>query len=189
MLKVGKPAPAFKAQAYFPESRQMAEVSSEDYKGKWLIVVFYPADFTFSCPTELSAIGAKKREFSEKNIEVVAISTDKVFAHMIWSKTSPAVKKFRYPMLADPTGEISRAFDVYVDEAGLSLRGVFVIDPDGIVQTATVHNLAIGRNSDEIERQVLAAQFARANPGKGIPANWMPGEAAIDTGSDMVGQI
>ena len=189
MIRVGKPAPVFKAQAYFPEDRKISEVSSEDYQGKWLIMLFYPADFTFSCPTELSAIGAKKKIFSENNIEVVAVSTDKVFSHMIWSKTSPAVKKFRYPMLADPTGEISRAFDVYVEEEGLSLRGVFVIDPDGIVQTATVHNLAIGRNSEEIERQVLAAQFARTNPNKGIPANWQPGDAAIDTGDDMVGQI
>lgn len=189
MIIVGKPAPEFKAQAYFPQEKHFDVVKSEDYRGKWLIVLFYPADFTFSCPTELSAVGANKKLFDENNIDLVAISTDKVYAHMIWSKTSPAVKKFKYPMLSDPTGEISKAFDVYVEDEGLSLRGVFVIDPEGIVQTATVHNLAIGRSSLEIERQVFAAKYASEHPGKGIPANWEPGDAAIDTGFDMVGQI
>jgi len=144
--------PEFKVQAY--HQGEFRTVSQEDLKGKWSIFFFYPADFTFVCPTELVDVAEKYEEFKKMGVEVYSVSTDTHFTHKGWHDASESIKKINYPMLADPTGALSKAFGVYIEEEGLAYRGTFLVDPDGLIKLAEINDNGIGRNADELMRKV-----------------------------------
>ena len=177
----------FNVQAYHNDS--FKEVSQSDLQGKWSIFFFYPADFTFVCPTELGDMADKYDEFQKMGVEVYSVSTDTHFTHKAWHDTSETIKKIKYPMLADPTGHLSRAFGVYIEEAGLAYRGTFLVNPEGEIKLAEVNDNGIGRNADELLRKVRAAQYIAANPNEVCPAKWEEGAATLKPGLDLVGKI
>jgi peroxiredoxin (alkyl hydroperoxide reductase subunit C) len=179
--------PDFKAQAY--HEGKFKTVTQNDLRGKWSILFFYPADFTFVCPTELGDMADKYEAFKKLGVEVYSVSTDTHFVHKAWQDASDTIKKIRYPMLADPTGTLSRAFGVHIEEEGLAYRGTFVIDPEGRIKLAEIHDNGIGRNADELLRKVQAAQFVSTHPGEVCPAKWHPGEKTLKPGLDLVGKI
>lgn len=179
--------PQFKAQAYVNDS--FKTVTEKDLAGKWAIFFFYPADFTFVCPTELVDMADKYEEFKRMGVEVYSVSTDTHFAHKAWHDGSDSIKKIKYPMLADPTGALSRALGVYIEEEGLAYRGTFLVDPDGAIKLAEVQDNGIGRNADELLRKVQAAQFIRNHPNEVCPAKWKPGADTLKPGLDLVGKI
>ena len=165
------------------------DVSFADYKGKWLVVLFYPADFTFVCPTELQEAASFYEEFKKINAEIISVSTDTVFVHKAWHDNSKAIATITYPMAADPTGTLSRLFGTYIDEEGCSLRGTFIIDPDGKLIASDVHSNDIGRSTEEILRKLQAAIYVRENHGEVCPASWKPGKATLKPGVELVGKI
>ncbi len=179
--------PDFKAQVYV--NGEFKEVTEKDLKGKWNVLFFYPADFTFVCPTELGDLAGKYAQLREMGVEVYSVSTDTHFTHKAWHDSSPTIKNIQFPMLADPTGHLSRALGVYIEEAGLAYRGTFVIDPQGKIRLAEIHDNSIGRNADELVRKIQAAQFVDAHPGEVCPAKWTPGAKTLKPGLDLVGKI
>lgn len=179
--------PEFKVQAY--HNNEFKTVSTKDLAGKWAIFFFYPADFTFVCPTELVDMAEKYEELKKMGVEVYSVSTDTHFTHKAWHDTSESIKKINYPMLADPTGALSRAFGVYIEEEGLAYRGTFLVDPDGAIKLAEIHDNGIGRNAEELMRKVQAAQFIRNHPNEVCPAKWKPGAQTLKPGLDLVGKI
>jgi peroxiredoxin (alkyl hydroperoxide reductase subunit C) len=185
--EINKPAPTFTAQAYHGDT--VKEISLEDYRGKWVVLLFYPADFTFVCPTELGAFADAYEQFQKEGAEILSVSTDTVFVHKAWHDNSPTIKKIRFPMLADPTGKICKAYGTYIKEEGLSLRGTFLIDPDGILKAYEIHDNSIGRSSEEFLRKIQAAKFTREHGGEVCPVNWKPGEKTLKPGLDLVGKI
>lgn len=187
MLKIGQKIPDVELQAY--QNEDVKKLKLSDYKGKWLVLLFYPADFTFICPTELEEAAAFYGEFLKAGAEILSVSTDTVYVHKAWHDVSPAIKKIKFPMVADPTGNLCREFGTYIDEAGLSLRGSFIIDPDGILKAYEIHDNSIGRSAEEILRKVQAAKFVRENKGEVCPANWKPGKKTLKPGLDLVGKI
>ncbi len=187
MVKIGSKIPDFELQAY--QSDDIKKIKLSDFKGKWLVLLFYPADFTFVCPTELEEAAMHYPEFQKAGAEILSVSTDTVYVHKAWHDVSPAIKKIQYPMVADPTGNLCREFGTYMDEAGLSLRGSFIIDPDGILKAYEIHDNSIGRSAEEILRKVQAAKFVRENKGEVCPANWKPGKKTLKPGLDLVGKI
>lgn len=160
-----------------------------DYKGRWIVLIFYPADFTFVCPTELEEAAEHYDEFKKLGAEILSVSTDTVFAHKAWHDNSPAIKKVKFPMVADPTGKLCREFGTYIEEEGLSLRGSFIIDPESMPKAYEIHDNSIGRNTEELLRRLQAAIFVRENKGQVCPASWKPGEKTLKPGLDLVGQI
>ena len=187
MLKIGQKVPDFEVQAYHQDDVKKIKLS--DYKGKWAVLLFYPADFTFICPTELEEAAQYDEEFKKIGAELMSVSTDTVYVHKAWHDVSAAVKKIKFPMLADPTGNLCREFGTYIDEAGLSLRGTFIIDPDGVLKAYEIHDNSIGRSAKEILRKVQAAKFVRENKGEVCPASWEPGKKTLKPGLDLVGKI
>ncbi len=177
----------FKVQAYHNET--FKTVSSKDLNGKWSIFFFYPADFTFVCPTELGDMADKYAAFQKMGVEVYSVSTDTHFTHKAWHDTSETIKKIKYPMLADPTGLLSKAFGVYIEEEGLAYRGTFLVNPEGHIKLAEVNDNGIGRNADELLRKVQAAQFIAAHPNEVCPAKWQPGGETLKPGLNLVGKI
>jgi peroxiredoxin len=177
----------FKAQAYHNNS--FKTVTEKDLAGKWSIFFFYPADFTFVCPTELGDMADKYAEFQKMGVEVYSVSTDTHFVHKAWHDTSETIKKIKYPMLADPTGLLSRAFGVHIEEEGLAYRGTFLVNPEGKIKLAEVNDNGIGRNADELMRKVQAAQFIASHPNEVCPAKWKPGSDTLKPGLDLVGKI
>jgi NADH-dependent peroxiredoxin subunit C len=179
--------PEFKVQAF--QNNAFRSVSQEDLKGKWSVFFFYPADFTFVCPTELGELADKYAVFKDLGVEVYSVSTDTHFTHKAWHDTSETIKKINYPMLADPTGHLSRSFGVYIEEEGLAYRGTFLVNPEGLIKIAEVQDNAVGRNVDELLRKVQAAQFVAKNDGQVCPASWKPGSATLKPGLNLVGKI
>ncbi len=177
----------FKAQAYL--DGKFVEVSDASVKGKWAIFFFYPADFTFVCPTELGDMADLYPEFQKLGVEVYSVSTDTHFTHKAWHDASDTIKKIHYPMIGDPTGTISRNFDVMIEEEGLALRGTFVVNPEGVVKVAEIHDLGIGRDAAELLRKVKAAQYVASHPGEVCPAKWKEGEATLKPSLDLIGKI
>ena len=165
------------------------EVTEADLKGKWSAIVFYPADFTFVCPTELGDIADHYDELQKMGVEVYTVSTDTHFTHKAWHDASDTIKKIKFPMIGDPTGTITRNFDVMIEEAGLALRGSFIVNPEGIIKTAEVNDLGIGRSAADLLRKIQAAQHVAANPNQACPASWKPGEEALTPSLDLVGKI
>ncbi|MBU3651316.1 MAG: peroxiredoxin, partial [Limnohabitans sp.] len=158
-------------------------------KGKWSVVFFYPADFTFVCPTELGDLADHYDTFKAMGVEIYAVSTDTHFTHKAWHDTSETIGKIKYPMLADPTGTLSRNFEVMVESEGLALRGTFVINPEGVIKALEIHDDGIGRDAQELLRKVQAAQYIAANPGQVCPAKWTPGAQTLAPSLDLVGKI
>lgn len=187
MVKIGEKVEDFSAEAF--QAEEIKKIKLSDYKGKWVILLFYPADFTFVCPTELEDAAELYDEFKKEGAEILSVSTDTAFVHKAWHDNSTAIKKIKYPMVADPTGKICREFGTYIDEEGVSLRGSFIIDPDGILKAMDVHDNSVGRNAHEILRKLQASKFVRENPGQVCPANWAPGGKTLKPGLDLVGKI
>ena len=177
----------FKAHAF--KDGQFVEVSDATLKGKWSVVVFYPADFTFVCPTELEDLADSYPQFQKLGVEVYAVSTDTHFAHKAWHDTSDAIKKVQYTMIGDPTGAITRNFDVMIEEEGLALRGTFVINPEGQIKLCEIHDNGIGRDASELLRKVKAAQYVASHPGEVCPAKWKEGETTLKPSLHLVGKI
>ncbi len=179
--------PDLKAQAYHKDS--FKTVTQDDLMGKWSVFFFYPADFTFVCPTELGDMADKYEAFQKMGVEVYSISTDTQFTHKAWHMASETIKKIKYPMLADPTGFLSRAFGVHIETEGLAYRGTFLINPEGLIKLAEVNDNGIGRNADELMRKVQAAQFIATHPNEVCPAKWHPGEQTLKPGLNLIGKI
>jgi len=187
MLKINEVVPDFKTRAY--HDGKFIDVSLSDYKGKWVTVVFYPADFTFVCPTELEDLQKLYSEFQKNNAEILSVSKDTEFVHKAWHDNSPAIGTIEYPMLADPTGKLCKMFGTYDETDGLSLRGTFLISPEGVLKTIEIHNNDIGRSAKELLRKVQAAKFVAENDGQVCPASWEPGDDTLTPGEDLVGKI
>lgn len=177
----------FKATAY--HNGKEVEVTDAALKGKWSVVFFYPADFTYVCPTELGDLADFYPEFQKIGVECYSVSTDTHFVHKAWADASDTIRKVKYPMIGDPTGAISRNFDVMIEEAGLALRGTFVIDPQGVIKVCEIHDLGIGRDASELLRKVKAAQYVANHPGEVCPAKWKEGDATLRPSLDLVGKI
>jgi peroxiredoxin (alkyl hydroperoxide reductase subunit C) len=176
--------PEFKMDAYDAATGHYTTVSSEDYKGKWHVVCFYPADFTFVCPTELAAMNAKYDEFKKMGVEILAVSTDTKFSHKRFVETEPLLKDFKLTIGADPKGEVTRAFGVMIEEEGIALRGRFLINPEGVCVAQEVQAPSVGRNVNEFLRQVEAWQHAEKT-GEVCPANWRPGKKTLPVNTDV----
>jgi len=179
--------PDFKVQAYHQD--KFSTVSQDDLHGKWSIFFFYPADFTFVCPTELGDMADKYEELQKMGVEVYSVSTDTHFVHKAWHDTSATISKIKFPMLADPTGHLSRSFGVHIEEDGLAYRGTFLVNPEGLIKIAEIHDNGIGRNAEELLRKVQAAQYVASHDGEVCPAKWRPGEETLQPGLDLVGKI
>ncbi len=182
MIEIGQNIPDFEKEAL--HNGEIKKIKLSDLKGTWLVLIFYPGDFTFVCPTELIEASDLYDEFKKLGAEVLSVSTDSVFAHKAWCDSSPALKNIKFPMIADPMAKLCRAFGTYVEEEGVSLRGSFVIDPDGVLKMFEVHDNSIGRSFEELLRKLQAAIFLRENPGHVCPASWKPGEKAINLSPD-----
>ncbi len=185
--KIGQLAPEFEAEAYHEDTVKKIKLS--DYKGKWVILLFYPADFTFVCPTELGDVADHYEEIKGLNAEVLSVSTDTAFVHKAWHDDSDTIKKIKFPMLADPTHDICLDYGVLIEEEGMALRGTFIIDPEGHLKTMEVHDNGIGRSSKELLRKLQAAQFVHKYGDQVCPANWEPGSDTLKPGLDLVGKI
>lgn len=176
----------FELEAFHQE--KIEKINVAEHRG-WLVLLFYPADFTFICPTELEEAADTYETFKKLGAEIMSVSTDTAFAHKAWHDNSPAIAKIKFPMIADPTGKLCRAFDTYMENEGLSLRGTFIIDPNGEIKASEVHDNSIGRNIKEILRKLQAAKFVSENKGLVCPASWTPGGKTLKPGLDLVGKI
>ncbi len=187
MAKINQSIPAFSAQAY--HNGEFKTITHEDVKGKWSIFLFYPADFTFVCPTELEDMAKHYEALQALGVEVYSVSTDTHFSHKAWHDTSEAIGKIRFPMIGDPTGKITRGFDVMIEEDAQALRGTFLADPEGIIKVAEIHDLGIGRSAKDMVRKVKAAQYVATHDGEVCPAAWEEGEKTLSPSLDLVGKI
>jgi len=177
----------FKATAY--HDGKFVDISEATLKGKWSVFVFYPADFTFVCPTELEDLANNYAEFKKLGVEIYGVSTDTHFAHKAWHDTSEAIKKVQYPLVGDPTTTLARNFEVLIEEEGLALRGTFVINPEGQIKILEIHDNGIGRDASELLRKVKAAQYVASHPGEVCPAKWTEGAETLKPSLDLVGKI
>lgn len=179
--------PEFSVQAFHNGS--FKTVTDKDVKGKWAIFFFYPADFTFVCPTELVDVAEKYEKLQSMGVEVYSVSTDSHFVHKAWHDASESIRKIKYPMLADPTGALSRAFGVYIESDGMAYRGTFLANPEGVIKLVEINDNSIGRDADELLRKVEAAQFVASHAGEVCPAKWKQGQATLKPSIDLVGKI
>ncbi|GAB4138108.1 MAG: peroxiredoxin [Cyanobacteria bacterium J069] len=180
-LRVGQTAPDFTAEAVVDQEFKTIKLS--DYRGKYVVLFFYPLDFTFVCPTEITAFSDRHADFKAINTEILGVSVDSVFSHLAWiqsDRKSGGVGDLNYPLVADIKKEVSAAYNVLDPEAGVALRGLFIIDKDGVIQHATINNLAFGRNVDETLRVLQAIQYVQSHPDEVCPANWKPGDATMN---------
>jgi peroxiredoxin (alkyl hydroperoxide reductase subunit C) len=187
MSMINKSIPEFTAQAF--HNGEFKTITSDDVKGKWSIFVFYPADFTFVCPTELEDMEKFYAELQQLDVEVYSVSTDTHFVHKAWHDTSDAIGKITYPMIGDPTGKITRGFDVMIEEEALALRGTFLANPEGIIKVCEIHDLGIGRSAKDMVRKVKAAQYVANHDGEVCPAAWEEGQKTLTPSLDLVGKI
>ena len=177
----------FEAEVYV--NVQIKKVSLSDYRGKWVVLFFYPADFTFVCPTELGELANHYSEFLSLNTEILSVSTDTAFVHKAWHDNSDTIAKIKFPMVADPTRKICTEYGTLIEDEGLSLRATILIDPTGKVKTFEFHDNSIGRSIEELMRKVQAAQYVEEHGGEVCPMNWKPGEKTLKPGLDLVGKI
>lgn len=187
MSLIGKEIQSFKAQAY--KHGEFIEVTDASFKGQWSIVCFYPADFTFVCPTELEDLQDQYNALKALGVEVYSVSTDTHFTHKAWHDSSDAIGKITYTMIGDPSHIISRNFGVLNEEEGAAERGTFIIDPDGIIQAFEINADGIGRDASTLVNKIKAAQYVRNNPGEVCPAKWQEGSATLKPSLDLVGKI
>ncbi len=191
VLSVGDKVSDFELDAYLPEKKDFGRIKFSDIfkKGKWLILFFYPADYTFVCPTELADVGEKYPEIKNEGAELISISTDTHYVHCAWQNAEKLLSDIKYPMGADPTHIVSKTFGVYDAASGLALRGTFIIDPDGKLLASEVNYFPVGRNADELLRKLKAFKFVRENPTNVCPAKWQPGKKTLVPGKDLVGKV
>jgi peroxiredoxin (alkyl hydroperoxide reductase subunit C) len=187
VIRVGDRIPDFELEAF--HNNEIKKIRLSDYRGRWLVLVFYPADFTFICPTEIEEFAESYDEFRNLDAEVISISTDTVYVHKAWYDISPAIRKVRFPMAADPAGKVCRAFGTLIEDEGVSLRATFIIDPDGVVRAIEMHDNSIGRSVKEILRKLKAAKYVREHPGEVCPASWEPGKETLKPSLELVGKI
>ena len=186
-IEIGKPAPEFNVEAYHED--KVKKITLKQFKGKWVILVFYPADFTFICPTELGELADNYPTFKRLGAEVLSVSTDTPFVHKAWHNASPTIRKIKFPMIADPTRKMCSDYGTLIEEQGLSWRATVIIDPKGIVKCYDIHDNSIGRSTAEILRKLQAAQYVEKHPGEVCPVNWSPGSRTLKPGLDLVGKI
>ena len=184
---INKAVEPFSVMAF--HAGELKTVTEADLKGHWSVFFFYPADFTFVCPTELVDMADKYDKFQAMGVEVYSVSTDSHFVHKAWHDASESIRKIKYPMLADPTGTLSRAFGVMIEEEGMAYRGTFLVNPEGKIKIAEIQDNNIGRNADELLRKVEAAQFVATHDGEVCPAKWKKGGATLKPSIDLVGKI
>jgi peroxiredoxin (alkyl hydroperoxide reductase subunit C) len=187
MSLVGTEVKPFKAQAF--HNGKFIEVTEENFKGKWSVVCFYPADFTFVCPTELEDLQNNYEELKKLGAEVYSVSTDTHYTHKAWHDSSEAIRKLTYIMIGDPSHTLCRNFDVLIEADGLADRGTFIIDPDGVIQSVEINAGNIGRDAGILINKIKAAQYVRNNPGEVCPAKWKEGAATLKPSLDLVGKI
>lgn len=194
-VKVGETVPDFEFEVYHQESVKTMSLSK--LRGKWTVLVFYPADFTFVCPTELEELAKLYPKFQAANAEIISISTDTVFTHKAWHDASPAMREIKYPMAADPSGKLAYAFGVLIEggeaaltpDEGLALRGTFIIDPSGTLRSTEINDNSIGRKGTETLRKLQAAQYVETHKGQVCPASWEPGDDTLEPGLNLVGKL
>jgi peroxiredoxin (alkyl hydroperoxide reductase subunit C) len=190
-ITVGAPVPEFEMETYNPAEGEFGKISLAEIKqaGKWAILVFYPADFTFVCPTELSDLADKHAELEKLGATVVSVSTDTKFAHLAWRNTEGLLKNVKYIMAADTTGSVSKLFGVYDAATGLALRGTFIINPQGQLVSSEVNFYNVGRDASELLRKLQANVYLVANPSEACPAKWTPGARTLHPGKNLVGNV
>lgn len=186
-VEIGEVIPDFALKAYHEDKEK--EIRLSDYRGKWLVLFFYPKDFTFVCPTELEEMAGYYDKFKALGADVLAVSTDTVEVHKAWHDTSEAVKKVTFPMLADTTGELAMTFGTYIYEEGISLRGTFIVDPNGVLKAIEINHNDIGRSAAELYRKLQAAKYISEHAGHVCPASWKPGDKDLEPGLGLVGKI
>ncbi|MEK6914990.1 MAG: redoxin domain-containing protein [Nanoarchaeota archaeon] len=187
---VGKRAPDFVTHSF--HQNKFKDINLSSLKGKWVVLVFYPGDFTFVCPTELSRFADLYSDFKKSNAEILSVSTDSEHVHKAWWDQSESIKKIQYPMLADSSGKISKLYGVYIEQGideGRALRATFIIDPDGIVRSADIHDNSIGRSVKEVLRKLQAAKYVREHGGEVCPVEWEAGSKTLRPGIGLVGKI
>jgi len=187
MIKINEKAPEFNEDIYL--NNDIKKISLKDYQGKWVVLFFYPADFTFVCPTELGELADHYEEMKKLGAEVISISTDTAFVHKAWHDNSETIKKITYPMLADPARRVCSAYGTLIEEEGLSLRVTVLINPEGYVKAYEFHDNSIGRSVYEIIRKIQAAKFVAEHHGEVCPMNWKPGAKTLKPGIDLIGKI
>lgn len=187
MNYIGSALPDFQVNAY--QDGEVKSLAPADLMGHWSILFFYPADFSFVCPTELGDLAEHYQEFQAQNAEIYSISEDTEFVHQAWHEQSPEVGQVAYPMIADPAGVLAQHYGVLDAAAGQAYRGVFILDPQGQVRSYTINDMGIGRNATEILRTLTAAQFVAEHGDRVCPANWHPGEETLKPGTDLVGKL
>ncbi|MGF0039390.1 alkyl hydroperoxide reductase subunit C [Peptoniphilaceae bacterium SGI.131] len=189
MSLVGKEILEFRADAYDPATEEFVSLTDKDLRGKWSVLCFYPADFTFVCPTELEDLQEQYERLKELDTEVYSVSCDTHFTHKAWHDHSEAISKIQYKMIGDPSHAISKAFEILNEETGLAQRGTFIIDPDGVVQALEINADGIGRDASSLIDKIRAAQFVRKNPGQVCPAKWRKSGQTLTPGLNLVGKI
>ena len=190
MAIINKQAPKFELDGY--HEGKIKKISLDSLKGKWVVLVFYPADFTFVCPTELGELADNYKKFVELGAEILSVSTDTVFTHIAWKNQSPTIKKIEYPMLADPTGNTCKDYGTYIEDGadeGQSLRGTFIIDPEGILKAVEINDNSMGRSARELLRKLQASKYVREHGNQACPASWEPGKETLKPGVDLVGKL
>lgn len=168
---------------------EFVPVTEQDLLGKWSVVFFYPADFTFVCPTELGDLADHYEKLQAMGVEVYSVSTDTHFTHKAWHDSSDTINKIRFPMIGDPTGAITRNFGVMIEEDGLAQRGTFVMNPEGEIKVLEINDGGIGRSAADLVRKIQAAQYVAQHDGEVCPAAWQPGEETLAPSLDLVGKI
>ncbi|WP_196594593.1 alkyl hydroperoxide reductase subunit C [Pectinatus sottacetonis] len=187
MSLINKEINDFSSEAYIDDT--FKTFTKKDILGKWSVFFFYPADFSFVCPTELEDLANLYDEFKKINCEVYSVSCDTHFVHKAWHDASDRIKKVKFPMLGDPTGKIARDFDVLINDSGVADRGSFIINPEGKIVSYEVIAGSVGRNADELLRKVEACQFVAEHNGEVCPAKWHPGSKTLKPGINLVGAL
>lgn len=187
MSLINKEVCDFSVKAF--HSGRFIDISREDIRGKWCVFFFYPADFTFVCPTELEDLSNKYDDFKKIDCEIFSVSCDTHFVHKAWHDASERIRKIQFPMIGDPTATLAKDFHVYIEESGLAERGSFVIDPEGRIVVYEVNSGSVGRNADELLRRVQACQFVAAHGDQVCPAKWTPGAETLKPSLDLVGKL
>ncbi len=191
MVRVGQKVPNFELEVYYPTTKTFGKVSLEDFmrERRWLVLFFYPADFTFVCPTELADLAEYYDELTKMGAEVISVSTDTKYTHLAWHTTEKLLEKVRYPMGADPTGKVSRLFGVYDEDTGLALRGTFIINPEGVLVGSEVNYYNVGRNAEELVRKMKANAYLMSHPDEACPAKWEEGKKTLKPSAELVGKV
>lgn len=187
MLSIKDQLPELQIDSY--QKDKFSRISLGDFRHKWLILLFYPSDFTFICPTELAQAQEAYADFKKLGAEVASVSTDSKYVHMAWHSSSPMIRSIEYPMLADPGGALCKAMGIYIEAEGVARRASYIIDPEGVIVAMDIHSNDIGRSIGEIKRKLEAAIYVQGHEGEVCPANWKPGQKTLRPGEELVGKL